>query len=411
MSYELFIAGRYLKSKRKTGFISLITYISIAGIVIGVAALIIVLSVMNGFEDQVRSRFLGADAHIHVQTLNDKGIKQFGALSDQIQGIHHVVHTAPFIEEKALIKSKASQNGILVRGIDPIQADSVLDIRKSIIYGQMDFKNAPVSQGELRPGVIIGFELSKRLQVVVGDEISLISLAGYRKYGDIPRIRTFRVAGYFETGLFEFDDRVVYISLESAQDLFERGDRVDGLWVKADRYEHADKVAARIQDKIGYPYQVVSWREMNPNLFAWMQIEKWAAFIVLCLIILVAAFNIVSTLIMTTLEKTRDIGILKTMGASNPDIRRIFTYQGAIVGIAGTLIGMIIGLAFCWAQLEYKFFALPEDVYIISWLPISIRWPDILVIGLASIILTFLASVYPAGKAAKRNPVEAIRYE
>ncbi|HPM60572.1 MAG TPA: ABC transporter permease, partial [bacterium] len=227
----------------------------------------------------------------------------------------------------------------------------------------------------------------------------------------MPQMMQFRVTGYFQTGLFEIDDNFAYISIESAQRLFHMGDKVNGLEIRLDDYEKAEIVAKRITDQLGYPYRVVTWQDMNPNLFAWMKIEKWAAFVILSLIIMVAAFNIISTLIMMTMEKTKEIGILKSMGATTGSIRRIFTFEGLFVGVVGTILGNLVGYGLCWAQQSYKLFALPSDVYIISWLPVLMKWGDFFAISIAAVLITFLASVYPAAHAAKLDPVEALRYE
>ncbi len=410
MKTELFIARRYMASKRKTGFISLVSYISISGVVIGVAALIIVLSVMNGFEAEVRSRFLSADAHIHVRTVHESGMKNYGFISDQIRALRGVNTVSPYIENKGLVKSRAAQAGIIIRGIETESAKEVVELEKNLIYGTLNLDPMPYEGNPAQPGIILGFELSKRLQVIVGDEVTLISLSGVRTLQDTPMMRKFRVVGYFETGLYEFDDNLAYISLPSAQKLFKLGENVSGIWVKLHDFDQAGKYAKRIQAKLGPPYEAISWRELNPNLFAWMEIEKWAAFVVLSLIITVAAFNIISTLIMVTMEKTREIGILKSMGADADCIRRIFTLQGAIVGVIGTLIGIAIGVGFCLAQDHFKFFSLPQ-VYIVGWLPVLIKWTDVALIGIVAIVITFVSAVYPAAKAAKLDPVAAIRYE
>lgn len=411
MKFEYFIAKRYLRSKRRTKFISLITYISIIGIVIGVAALIIVLSVMNGFEDQVRSRFLGADAHVKVLAFHDNGIKHYGHIINEIKSTPYLKTMSPFISEKGLIKSKRTQAGMVVRGIDPASAKEVIDLSKNVIFGSLDFEQSAETTGDSLPGIVLGFQLAQRLQVILGDEVAVFSLAGVRHFRDVPTVKKFRVSGYFETGLYEFDDRIAYISIKSAQQLYQMESKVSGIWIKLNHYSKAETVAEKIEKKIGYPYQVMTWKDMNPNLFAWMKIEKWAAFIILSLIITVAAFNIVSTLIMVTLEKTREIGILKSMGATSVTIRRIFTCHGLIVGIVGTVVGSFAGFVFCFLQQRFRLFSLPEDIYIISWLPVKMQGTDFLVIGFASILLSFLAAVYPAQKAAKLDPVKSIRYE
>ena len=411
MSYELFIALRYLKSKRKTGFISLITYISIAGVMIGVAALIIVLSVMNGFETEVRSRFIGVDAHLHVRTFHDRGVENWPALQREIGPQPEIQAMSPYIFNKGLVKSREATTGILVRGIDPESAVKVTDIGKNINYGALQLGPVEKEGEPTLPGIVLGFNLADKLVVTLGDRLTIASFANVTQFGQMPQMMQFRVTGYFQTGLFEIDDNFAYISIESAQKLFQMGDKVSGLEIRLDDYEKAGAVAANINNRLGYPYRVITWQDMNPNLFAWMKIEKWAAFVILSLIIMVAAFNIISTLIMVTMEKTKEIGILKSMGATNASIRRIFTFEGLFVGIVGTVLGNLIGYGLCWAQHTYKLFALPSDVYIISWLPVLMKWNDFFMISAAAILITFAASVYPAAHAAKLDPVESLRYE
>ncbi len=411
MSYELFIALRYLKSKRRTGFISLISYISVAGVMIGVAALIIVLSVMNGFESEVRSRFIGVDAHVKVRTFNDRGIEDPEAIMERIKGTPHVTAMTPYVHKKGLIRSKSETTGVIIRGIDPATVESVTEVKNSINYGTLDVGLTTVEDGRQLPGIVLGFNLADRLMVSVGDKVILASFEDVTRVNQMPQMMQFVVTGYFSTGLFEFDDNMAYISNEAAQKLFRMGSKVSGIGIRLDHYQNAPIVEKLLTDKLGYPYRVLTWFDLNQNLFAWMKIEKWAAFIILSLIIMVAAFNIVSTMIMVTMEKTREIGVLKALGATSRSIRRIFTFEGLLVGVIGTVIGCIVGYALCWAQYRWRFFSLPNDVYIIDWLPIAMKWTDFVMVATAAVLITYLAAVYPAARAAKLDPVSAIRYE
>jgi len=411
MSYETFIALRYLRSKRRKGFFSVITYISILGVTIGVAALIIVLSVMNGFESEVRSRFIGVDAHIKVRAFFNKGISDIDAMVDKIKDLKHIEAISPYIYEKGLILSEKETTGLLIRGIDEETAGQVTNLEESITYGVLNLKGKTNEHGRTMPGILIGFNLADQLQETIGDTVQVWSFTNVRRVGQLPNMRQFIVTGYYESGLFEVDNTTAYISIDAAQRLFQMSGKVTGLGIKLDNYLHADAVAKQIDDLIGYPYRVLTWFDLNENFFAWVKIEKWAAFLILCLIIMVAAFNIVSTMIMVTMEKTREIGILKSIGATSKSIRRIFTYEGLFVGIIGTFLGVVIGYGVCWSQWKFRYLALPNDVYVINWLPVSMQWTDFFAISTAAILITYVASVYPAARAAKQDPVESIRNE
>ncbi|RMD99952.1 MAG: lipoprotein-releasing ABC transporter permease subunit [Calditrichaeota bacterium] len=415
MGFEFFIARRYLRSKRKTGFISLITYISTIGVMIGVAALIISLSVANGFEDEVRSRIIGFDAHIKVRTFHDRGMDQAAGerIIAMLDSLPQVKGAAPYIFEKGMIVSKERKEGVLIKAIDPKREPLVTNLVNNIIYGSLNLDMVHVEGERDYPGIILGRWLADRLVTNLGDRVQILSASGLdlSPLGGAPRFRTFRVAGYFETGLYEYDDNYAFISIEQGQKLFESPGKITGVQVKLDNMNHAKRIAEWINRRLGYPYMTITWFSMNKNLFAWMQIEKWAAFLILSLIIMVAAFNIVSTLIMVVLEKRKDIGILKSMGAYSSSILKIFVFEGLFAGIIGVILGLLIGYGFCWAQLKYKFFSLPGEVYIINSLPIQLQWIDFFSIAAAALFLSFVATLYPAYKAAKLDPIEAIRYE
>ncbi|KAA0230105.1 lipoprotein-releasing ABC transporter permease subunit [candidate division KSB1 bacterium] len=415
MFYELFIAKRYLRSKRQVKFISLITYISIAGVAIGTAALVIVLSVMNGFESEVRSRIIGFDAHIKVKTFHDKGLDDYRAVAEKIRGVPHIVAASPYIFNKGLILSNGQdrKEGVIVKGIDPQRESQVTDLVKNVNYGTLNLGMIEKEGERPLPGILLGYSLADRLVVGLGDKVTLLSAAGLNLsgMGAMPRAVQFRVAGYFETGIFEYDSNCAFIGIPEAQKLFEMGNKVTGLQLKLNDMNRADEVASLIEARLQYPYNTETWFQVNKNLFSWMQFEKWIAFIILSLIIIVAAFNIVSTLIMVVLEKTKEIGILKSMGASNQSVMRIFVLQGIVAGVVGTAIGLALGYLLCWSQLKWQFFSLPADVYIISALPILMRPFDFIAVGLAAIFLSFIATVYPALRAAQLDPVQAIRYE
>ncbi len=409
-SFEFFIAKRYFKAKRRTGFISIITYVSIAGVMIGVTALILVLSVMNGFEQEVRSRLLGADAHLRVRKFYLEPITRTDSLMNLLKHTKHVVGASPVIVDKGMISGKQRQYATIIKGIDPKFATDVTDIKNKIILGDLDFSPMLI-HGKMLPGIVLGRYLADALYAThIGDVVTLWTMP---KQGGIftqPRVKQFYVAGLVEIGYYEYDKTLSYISLKDARDLFGiKG--VTWIEVKLDNYELAGKVAAQLEDELGYPYTTETWFQLNRSLYSWMEIEKWGAFVILSLIIMVAAFNIISSLIMVVMEKTREIGILKSMGASSSSIMKIFLYEGLLVGVIGTVLGCIIGYGVGFLQLQFHIISLPPDVYLINSLPIVMEWKDFAAISSISILLSLLASFYPSYRASKLMPVEAIRYE
>ncbi|HDP99992.1 MAG TPA: lipoprotein-releasing ABC transporter permease subunit [bacterium] len=416
MSYEFFIAKRYFQSKRRTGFISLINYFSIAGVMIGVAALIIVLSVMNGFETEVRSRIIGFDSHIRFRSFHDRGFDNYQQVMEELKQIHRVKAVSPYIYNKGLIINGPNRDAIIIKGVDPVTVGDVSDIKNNIVWGEFDLDTVVVGGEQPLPGIVLGKSLALRLDVQLGDKIFLGSFSSSSNFfmPQQPLMKAFIVNGLFETGLFEFDSNFGYVSIECAQDLLRMGrDRVSGVEVMLDQMQLnlVTNKAQEMSDKFGYPYLAETWYERNRNLFSWMQIEKWAAFIILSLIIMVAAFNIISTMIMVVMEKKKEIGILKSIGAENKAVMKIFVMQGLISGLIGTLMGSLIGYLLCWSQLKYHWFSLPADIYFISSLPVEMKVLDFVSISLAALLLSFLATLYPSRKASKLDPVQAIRYE
>jgi len=409
MSYEFFIAKRYLRSKRKTKFVSVITLISVGGVLIGVTALDFILSMMNGFEKEVRSRIIGTTAHVSVFSTYEEGIKDYQDLIPGIKETKHVVEVAPYIYYKAAIASKTGSDGIVVRGIDPEKERLVTDLERNLSLGSLDLE----PEEEELPGILLGATLADRLGVELGDDVVLFSL----KEGSLttgwsqPKASKLKVKGIFETGMYEYDASLAYISLHTAQKLFNLGSRVTGLHLKLDNLYQAGKVAKQVEEKLGYHYYALDWMHMHKNLFSWMALEKYAMFIVLSLIVAVAAFNIISTLIMVVIEKRKDIGILKSMGCTNASIMKIFMFEGLVVGVVGIVLGTVFGYLLCWIQKSFNIISLPPEIYFISSLPVDMRPLDFILVAVAAMLLTFLATVYPARRAAQLSPVEAIRYE
>lgn len=412
MNYESFIALRYFRAKRRTGFISIITYVSIIGVLIGVAALDIVLSVFNGFEGEVRTRLINADAHIRVRKYYSREMENYEALADSIRKVPHVIGVSPVITKDGVIRSKDNNQPAFIRALDPKTAAQVSEVPNSIVEGKFDLGMHEV-EGRQLPGIVLGRFLAENLFIFeAGDIVTLFTIPEQAGIMTPPRVRQFVVTGISEIGFYEYDKVMAYISIDAAQKLFDLPNAVTWIEVKLDDYNLAGKVAPLIDKKLGgYPYISKSWFELNRSLYSWMTIEKWGAFIVLSLIIMVAAFNIVSSLIMIVMEKTREIGILKSMGASSRGIMKIFVLEGLIVGLLGTILGSAIGFFICYLQQKLGLVTLPSDVYLIDKLPVDMHLLDFAAVTVAGIILCLVASVYPAFKASRLEAVEAIRYE
>ncbi len=404
MSFEFFVALRHLRSRRQSGLLSAITYIAIAGVIVGVAALIIVLSVMNGYESEVRSRFIAMGSHVKVVTFHDRGLSDVQAVAKTVQSLSAVQAITPYLEGKGLIKHKKHTTGVVIQGIDPRTAGEVVDLKSCVIQGEY-------LADEPEAGILLGIFLAEKLQALPGDTVLVASYMGNPSLLQMPQMMRFVVRGLVRTGLYGLDDNLTYIHLQEAQKLFLYGTRISGLELRLYDFQQAETVAAELRNRLGYPYHANTWLDVNPNLFAWMKMQKWTAVIVLSLIILVASFNIISILIMITMEKKAQIGVLKSLGASTRQIRRIFTFEGIFIGVFGALLGSAIGYGICWSQQAFRWLSLPPDVYIVSWLPVLMRKSDFALITLITVLLAWLASVYPALRAARLHPVEALRNE
>src|SRR3990170_4673495 len=348
MSYEFFIARRYLASKKKTGFISIFTFISIAGILIGVAALIFVLSMMNGFEKEVRTRIIGTIAHINIFPAKAEIFFDYENLIPKILEEKQVQAVAPFIYSKVAISSKDETDGIIIRGILPQEEEKVTDLKNNLVAGSFDLEREDPTG---LPEILLGTTLAYQLNVRIGDTVVVYSLARENlSLGATPKVAKFKVGGIFETGMYEYDSALGYILLSEAQKLFNLGNSVTGLEVRIDNFYQAQEVASKLEKKIDPKFMAVDWMRMNKNLFSWMSLEKYAMFLALSLIVAVAAFNIISTLIMIVLEKKKEIGILKSLGATSQSIMKIFMFKGLAVGLVGTVLGIGVGFTLCWLQ-------------------------------------------------------------
>ena len=428
MPYEFFISRRYMRAKRKQVFVSIITFISIFGIFLGVAALIIVLAVMNGFEEDLRAKILGIKSHIEV-TANMAGpIKNYTAVRETIDKIPGVVASTPFIYTQAMIRSGNGVTGVVIRGLDTQTAPKVLNLGK-IREGQLEYLNK-IPDGVLKElsaedkgltGIMIGKEMARNLGLFLYDTITIISPTGgiATPMGMVPRMKKFVVVGIFESGFYEYDSTLAFLSLKSCQEFLDMGDTVSGVDIVVHDIYKADVIARNIQSKLGFPFFAQNWMQMNKNLFSALKLEKRVMFIILSLIVLVAAFNIISALIMIVMEKNKDIAILKSMGATAATIMKIFIYQGLIVGVVGTFFGCIAGLTIALnlqkisllVEKIFNFKILPGDVYYLSELPSKVNYSDVVVIVIGTLLICFLSTIYPALRASKLDPAEALRYE
>ncbi|MGD8371212.1 MAG: lipoprotein-releasing ABC transporter permease subunit, partial [Syntrophobacterales bacterium] len=391
MSYELFIGLRYLKAKRKQTFVSLITLISIAGVMVGVTALIVVLAVMNGFKEDLREKILGVTSHVVISRF-DGNIPNYQQVNLQVEQVKGVTAATPFIYTQVMISSRQSISGAVLRGIDPETAVKVINLARNLRTGSLEELGVVDRSGDTTttPGIILGNELARNLGVVRGEPVTVISPLGrLTPLGRVPRSQTFRVSGIFDSGMYEYDSTLAYVSLGAAQRFLGIGDRVTGIEVRVDDIYRADRVARDISKTLaGYPYWSRDWMRMNKNLFSALKLEKIVMFIILTLIILVAAFNIIGTLIMVVIEKTRDIAILKSMGATRRSIMKIFMIEGMVIGLVGTMLGLLGGYTLCELLATYQFIELPQDVYYISTLPVKMDPLDVTIIALAAIAIS-----------------------
>jgi lipoprotein-releasing system permease protein len=428
--YEIYIGLRYLRAKRRQRTISLNTFVSVAGITLGVAALIGTLGIMTGFKEDLQAKILGTTSHIVVQDRTKDGIANYDTLVGQVESVPHVMAATPFVLRQVLLTSQSGVQGIVLRGIEPAKEVRVTDLGKNIKAGrlsdlttsvQASAADKPIADAATNldpkapapsehPGIILGKELSLRLGAFVGDTVNVVSPVGpVSAIGMVPKIRVFTVVAVFESGMFEYDSSLAYIGLEESQKFFNMNHTVTGIEVKVDEIFQAAEIARDIERAIGFPYWARDWMQLNRNLFSALKLEKTMMFLLLVLITLVASFNIVSTLTMIVTEKQREIAILKAMGATRQAIMRIFMLNGLIIGLTGTVIGIPLGYTFLWLIENYWTF--DQTVYYISHIPVHVQAVDVVLVSVSAILISFAATLYPSYQAAKLDPAAALRYE
>lgn len=408
MGYRLFVAKKYIGAGRRSAFITAISVISVAGVALGVLALIVVLGVMNGFENEVINRIIGTNAHIVVR--KESGIENFEDVAAQIRTMPRVTGVAPFVYAKAVVVSREATDALFIRGVDLEREAQVTDISEYMRPQYFSFdrgEEAGISK------IVIGKEVAYALKVALGDTILLAraEISDASSLGITPSLRRFIVGGYFDSGMYDYDASFGFIDLEDAQAFYDLDDRVTAISVSIDDMYEAPVIGQAISLLLGGTYLVTDWIHLNRNLFTWMEMEKKVMFIILNLIIVVAAFNIASTLIMVVMQRTRDIGILRSMGATSRAVMQIFMLQGFIVGLIGTAIGTLGGIVMAQILDRYKLIQLPGDVYFIDTVPVMLRAGDVAAVAGIALLICFAATFYPAWQAARLIPVEAIRYE
>ena len=414
LPYELFIGLRYTRAKRKNHFISFISLTSMIGIALGVAALIVVLSVMNGFQAELRIRILGVASHLEITGANNQ-LSDWPTLAAQVKKKQPgVIASAPYVMAQGMLSYGQAVQGALVRGILPDYEDNVADLGKNMKAGRLSDLRA----GEF--GVVLGLDLAQLLGVSIGEKVVLMAPQGqFTPTGVVPRIKQFKVVGLFQIGMYEYDAGLALIHMDDAAKLYRMGDNVSGLRLKLNDLFDAPQMSAKLTQKLDGNYFVTDWTQQHANFFKAVQLEKKVMFIILTLIVAVAAFNIVSTLVMAVTDKRADIAIMRTFGASPRSIMGIFIVQGALIGIIGTLIGAAVGILIAlnidsiipFIENLFKVQFLAKDVYYISDLPSKLDWNDVITIVVMSFVLSLLATLYPSYKASTLNPAEALRYE
>ena len=415
MKYEFFIGLRYLRARRQETFISLITVISVLGVMIGVMTLNVVMAVMSGFEETLRDRLLGINAHISVVKSGDP-MRDYERVVDKLRQEKDIIAASPTVYGQVMLTSGARVSGVVVRGVDPDRVNQVVDLQSYLLKGKLAaLKSRHAIQVEERtvllPGVILGERLAAQLGVFEGSPVQVVSpLGSPTAIGVIPKVRRFVVIGIMKTGMSEIDSAVVFMGLAEAQKFFDLDGAATNVEIRIRDVKNSRAVADRIQKQLGFPYFAEDWTRLWPNLFSALQLEKTVYFLVLLLMILVGAFNIVATLVMVVMEKRKDIAILRSMGATGQSIRKIFLFKGCVIGVVGTALGVLLGLLVCGLIAQYGF-ALPEGMFLISTVPVRVYWSNFILVAIASFLVCLLASIYPSRQAAKLDPVEIIRYE
>ncbi len=409
MGFEGFIAGRYVRSKRQMRFINIIMLVSVIGITVGVAALIVVLSVFNGFNTVVTQVLVGFDPHLRIEPARGNNFENADSILSLVRADARVTAASPFVASKALLVAQRMNRVVLVKGVVDSTIDGVSGVKQRTVLGEFRFRDVP-SEGS----IVLGLTLADRLGTMVGASLTILSPVGVdvmMMQMSQPLMKTCTVVGIYDSNNKDYDAHYAYVSLATAQELFQMGESVSGIEIRLHSINDAEDVQRNLRTLLGPSFQVLSWYDLHRDLYSVMQVERWTAYIILCLIVGVASFNVLGSLSMGVIEKRRDIGILKALGSTRGSITRLFMFEGVLVGTVGTVLGSILGLVVCYLQVRYQLFPLDPTVYIIPAIPVEVRWTDFIVVAGASMLLSVLASLYPARRAANLLPVQAIRWE
>lgn len=410
MSFVTFVSGRYLRTRQKRAFISLITGLSIAGVAVGVMALIVVIAVMAGFETDLKARIMGIRPHL-VVTRPQGSFVDYQALLGRIESVDGIQAASAYVTTQVVIRTSTRAAGSILKGIDPIRAEGAIQgLNTDRLLARPPAPKAPASDVQ-PPGIVLGRELAAVLGVVRGDPVYIITPRGMLSpAGHVPAMVKFQVAGLFESGMYEFDGTLSFIDLAQAQKMLHMPGSVSGIEIRLADMDRVAAISRRLEQVVGADYTITDWRQINRSLFSALRLEKTVMFIILALIVLVAAFNIAGSLVMMVMEKRKDIAILKAMGATARSIGRIFVLKGLAIGLTGTLLGTLAGLVVCTLLKRYDFVRLPADVYYISTLPVNLKGLDVALIAVCALGICLAATVYPARQAAGIEPVEALRH-
>lgn len=417
MRFELFVAARYLRAKRRQAVVGVITAISMAGVAVGVASLIIALAITNGMSRDLRERLLSSTAHVDLMRVQSDGIRNWRELTDRLRHLHHVVAAAPGLYEQVLVSRGALSGGVELKGVIPTEERTVSDLLSNITQGSA----APLSQPAARlteddvnratPPLVIGYDLANTLDAKVGDTVLVTSpQGGLTPFGLVPKYQRFQIVGIFRSGFYQYDSSFGFIRLADAQRLFGEPDVISVISFKVDDLYHADRIGKEIEQAAGPGFETTSWMEQNRELFRALKLEQIVTFIVIGLIVCVAALNILIALTMMVMEKTKDIAVLMSMGVQPGQVRRIFLMQGFLISVLGTLLGLVLGYVLSWLGARYRF-PLSADVYSIDYLPFAPRVTDGVIVAIVSLGVSLLATLYPSSSAARVLPAEALRYE